>query len=680
MNKKIILIGLLLLLCFITIYPLSWLTKFYWIEIGELKTLDFRFFLRGSRPVPPELAVVEIDENSLADIYQLNRDAWPWDRSNWATFFNLLGEAGAKSVVMDVSFSTEEPGDRDGDLKMAEAMQKSPIVTVAAYAVSRKEFNSSVPSYRKEIENNTIYWDYCYGTSEATIFPKGSFPGFYKLIPPVPELSEKAGGIGVIEVGSPEVDGVFRTLSLISEEVYWNDQQAGPLLLIPPISITGMARYDGVAGSYLYNHRRHQIEFGKRRIPVDARGYLTLNFYGKKPFIKYPDQGFNCYSYIDVINRKFDLKKAFQGKIVTVGFGATAKGLYDLRPNPFEQAAPGLHLHATVIGNILEGRYMQRLSIWWNWILLVVCGLLFLFSLTLSSYRWQLSISVTVFLGFNIMAYLLFINGIWIELFYPDIMMVVLFSCLIVFRVYHENKERKRVQNYFSRYMAPEVVREILHRPELQKLGGARRIITVFFADLKGFTSISEALEPEQVVELLNQYLTLATEVILKHHGTLDKFIGDAVVAIFGAPLPQADAAAQAAAAALDLQVELGKLKEEWTKQGRTHILEAGVGIATGPALVGNIGSPNYMNYTVIGDTVNVAARLQAANRYLETKVLVTAETALGLDDSFVLRKLPPQQLKGKEEQVEIFEVCGRTKSEEDVHGTVKVDLGAFTR
>jgi adenylate cyclase len=677
MNRKIIFIGLALLLCFLVIHPLSWWTKFYWIEVGELKTLDARYSIRGARPVPPELAVVTVDENSLAELYRLRRDAWPWDRSNWAKFIELLGDAGAKSIMMDFSFSTEESGDYDGDQRMAEAMKKYPIVTIGAYPVSESEYKSYHPAYRDEVQNNNRYWDFCYGTSEAELFPENSFYGYYKVIPPVPVISEHAGGIGLFEVGPPDVDGVFRTLSLVFEERHWYHQQSGPLLLIPPIAITGLATYEQASGNCLYDMKRHQIRIGPKTIPVDSRGFYTLNFYGPSPFR--PEYN-NSFSFIDVINQKIDLKKAFAEKLVAVGFGANAKGLYDLRPNPFNQNAPGVELHATIMGNVLEGRFMQRLNIWQNWFLLLFTGLLFLVCWAIRSYRGQMWSAVLIFAGFNLAGYLLFLNGIWMELFFPDLMMVIIFSSMTALRVYQEYKERQRVQNHFSRYMAPDVVKEILGCPELQRLGGTRKVITVFFADLKGFTSLSEALEPEQVVELLNEYLTVATKVILAHHGTLDKFIGDAVLAIFGAPLPQLDAAAQAVAAALEMQDKLSSLREQWSKEGRTFLLEAGIGIATGPALVGNIGSPDYMNFTVIGDTVNVAARLQAANRYLETKILITTETAQQLDESFVLRKLPPQQLKGKEEMLEIFEACGRKNSEEESHGTAKINLSTLTR
>lgn len=652
--KRNVILGLLILALFQGILPIAVLTRFYWLEIGELKALDFRFWLRGPRPVPSEVVIVSIDEKSLAQVYQNHADAWPWGRQRWAELIVTLGKAGSKSIIFDISFTTEEPGDLAGDQAMVAALKQFPIVVAGSYSISKPDFGHYNRRYRSELLDNTRYWDDSYGLPEPIQLPLNRFPGFFKLVPPLSIFSEYLAGIGLMEVGAPDVDGVFRTLSLIQEEQVWPEQGEGPALLIPPISVKGVAVFDG-ARELIYDFRRSQISFAKRKVAIDSRGYFTPDYYGETPF--------PTYSYIDLAQGKI-APEQFRNKLVVVGFGRSATGLYDLRPTPFDPSASGAELHATVSGNILENRSLNRVPLWLTWNINLGLGLLLITGLLFLKPRWQNGTTLLLVGGFNLGNYLLFVNGIWLDVFYPNLMMAGMMLGTNWLRASDEYRERVRVEGHFQRYLAPEVVKEILSRPELQRLGGTRQTITVLFADLKGFTTMSESNEPERVVELLNEYLSVATEVVIKHHGTLDKYIGDAIVALFGAPLPRPNAAEEAVAAAIEIQTELARLRTASLAIQRDFAPEAGVGIATGPVLIGNIGSARFMNYTAIGDTVNTAARLQAATRALNVDILITAETATALSSSFAIKELSAQRLKGKEELVAVYQVLWNEPSE----------------
>jgi adenylate cyclase len=249
-----------------------------------------------------------------------------------------------------------------------------------------------------------------------------------------------------------------------------------------------------------------------------------------------------------------------------------------------------------------------------------------------------------------------FAGGHWINVTQP-----VLASSLALFggagyQYFFEGREKRRMKRLFGQYVSKDVYEQLVANPELARLGGQRRQMTVLFSDIRGFTTVSESGQPEEIVAILNEYFTRMVEVVFAHKGTLDKFVGDMVMALFGAPLDDPDHAEHAVQAALAMIRELHRLNEKWTAEGRPA-LDIGIGISTGPMIAGNIGSDAIMSYTVVGDLVNLGARLESLNKEYGTRIIISEATREALSGRYNLRSLGEVLVKGKTRPVAIFEV-----------------------
>jgi adenylate cyclase len=237
---------------------------------------------------------------------------------------------------------------------------------------------------------------------------------------------------------------------------------------------------------------------------------------------------------------------------------------------------------------------------------------------------------------------------------------------LTVQRFLAEEKQRVYIKKAFQSFVAPDVVNEILKHPNLLRLGGERRELTILFSDIRGFTSLSEAMEPEVLVDLLHEFLNPMSEIIVTHGGTIDKYIGDAIMALFGAPLINPDHPVMACRTALAMMAKLKVLNEDWESRGRPT-MRIGLGLNSGDAAVGNMGSDRLFNYTAIGDNVNLASRLEGLNKYYGTSILISSSTAQALGGQFVLREVDQVRVKGKAQALTIFELLGEGAPEPDL-------------
>jgi len=408
----------------------------------------------------------------------------------------------------------------------------------------------------------------------------------------------------------------------------------------------------GVAGTRL----------GRRQVPVDSLGRLLITYLG-------PPGRFRYYSAAHVLDGTVP-EKALQDKIVLVG--ATAVGIYDLRVTPFSGIAPGVEIQATVIDNILQGNFLKTPSFPQFQSLLVVLALGLTLGLVLPrlSATWSFLITVLVLGIFLLGNYLLFAYRGWqVELLYPLLQIGGVYTGVTIQRFFREERERVRIKRTFQAYVAPEVVNEILENPDKLGLGGDRRLITVLFSDIRGFTTIAETLEPEMLVELLHSFLNPMSEIIVEYGGTIDKYMGDAIMALFGAPIEKAGHPQAACRAALSMVAKLKSLSAEWQNQARP-ILDIGVGINTGEAVVGNMGSERLFDYTAVGDNVNLASRLEGLNKYYQTSILISKATADSLNGGFLLREVDFVKVKGKKDPLVVCELLAE--------GTPDLDLAKF--
>ncbi|MCD6110007.1 adenylate/guanylate cyclase domain-containing protein, partial [bacterium] len=253
-------------------------------------------------------------------------------------------------------------------------------------------------------------------------------------------------------------------------------------------------------------------------------------------------------------------------------------------------------------------------------------------------------------------AHIAYSNGIILNMIYPPITLLLIYISSILYKYFAEIKQRQYVQNAFGKYLSPNVMKEILKNPHLLHRRGVKKEITIFFSDIVGFTSISELLDPQTLIELINEYLGTMTNIIMKYEGTLDKYVGDAIVAYFGAPINQVDHAKRACHVALEMRAILPQLHKKWKKEGKP-LLDFRIGINTGIAIVGNVGSEKRFEYTIMGDEVNLGSRLEGANKEYNTKIMVSEDTYLLVKNYFEFRHLDYLRVKGKREAVRVYEL-----------------------
>jgi adenylate cyclase len=395
-----------------------------------------------------------------------------------------------------------------------------------------------------------------------------------------------------------------------------------------------------------------RVDLGTLQVPVDPWGMVKIDFHG-------PSGTYPTYSIADVVQHRLP-ESTFKDKIVFIG--PTATGIADTRPTPFESSAfPGVEVHANFVDNLLKGAFIQR-GIRENLIDVLV---LFLFSfpagLLIIIFRPGKSAILLLVIGgaFVVYAYQQFsAQRVWLVVFLPVATLLATYSAVVIYSYFFEEREKKLVRGAFQQYMAPAVISQVLDRPELLRLGGEEKPLTAMFADIRGFTSLSEGLTPGQLVELLNEYLAEMTEVIFDHQGTLDKYIGDAIMAFWGAPLDTPNHAERACHAALGMSVALTKLQERWAAEGRPRI-NIGIGVNTGEMLVGNMGSAKRFNYTIMGDNVNLASRLEGVTKTFGTQTIISESTCERVRDTMLVRELDMIRVKGKKKPVTIYELLG---------------------
>lgn len=392
--------------------------------------------------------------------------------------------------------------------------------------------------------------------------------------------------------------------------------------------------------------------------PLPDAGNSVLIAYTSLPY------SYRMISFADILAGKFD-PTDISGKIVLVG--ATARALQDLHATPTSRdPMPGVEVIANMVTQLHEGKTLAEqgtMSLLFVLLLIACAGSLLLFMLPLRS----VAVVVTlVALIFPFTAAALYSQGFILNIVYPEMTWILTTIGVLWYRNVTEFQEKKRIKQAFSHYVSPVVVGELIKHPETLGLFGKRQQISVLFSDIVGFTTLSEKLAPEDTVALLNDYLTSMTEVIFEYHGTLDKYQGDAIMALFGAPLPDPHFAVNACASALNMRKALVSLHEKWNaladlpfKEELTG-LDFRVGIATGPAVIGNVGSEKRFDYTAIGDVVNLGSRLESINRKYGTRIIVDKNTFVTITENhnpFVFRKLDEVRVKGKTQVTEIFEV-----------------------
>ncbi len=603
--------------------------KFHPLAALEDNLLDYRFKLRGKLTPPQEVAIAVIDEKSIE---RLGR--WPWSRDKLAKLVDVLNKAGAAVIVFDIILSESEANDPLLGRAINEAGN---VILPVAFDFEKKAAPLS-PDYLTASSFHLV------GNSE--MFEKFAPLTAERVLVPVSTLADKAMVLGHINM-IPDDDGTLRwEILVIGYDGF----------LYPAATLQAAAAFLGVPGEKVTLEATRGVKLGKRFLPTDRWGRMIVNYYG-------PSYTFPHLSIVDILDGKVN-QKDLEGRVILVG--ATAIGIYDLRVTPLAAAMPGVEKHASVIASILENRFLKAAPPSVDLAVALGAGLIFSLIIVFLKVRQAALFTACYLLLILGGGYLLFRHwGLWVNLAVPALNGLSVFIATNVYSFIVEERNARRVKAMFSSYVTERVVNELIRNPSLAKLGGERREITVLFSDVRGFTSFSEKHPPEEVVAILNEYLGKMTEIVFRWEGTLDKFIGDAIMAFWGAPLPQDDHGIRGVKCALEMVDTLKKLQEEWRAQGKP-VLDCGIGLNCGWVLVGNIGAEGKkMDYTIIGDEVNLGARLESLTRKYDAHILLSENLVTKIVPQVnscefghvVITGLERVAVKGKEKPVTIYEI-----------------------
>jgi adenylate cyclase len=681
-------ISVLVCLISLTIYAYLYIFQYYnpYLEFFaniELKTLDVRFHLRGQRQPDPAVVIVAIDQKSLDTLGR-----WPFPRSTFARAVDSLHEAQARVIAFDINFTQPDQNtavqtlrevrgqydelrkrgvpiakyaarlkvmeaSADNDKQFADSIQLSQNVVLAWFALPEGEASGQDPKRVSDFENYLDFQSY-----PQIIHPEfaGKFQGpeANSLSPVLADFAVYAKNFGYINVFS-DSDGTVRSEPVV---MFYKGSYYPSLDVAAALAYTDLS-LDQVRVVFNPNGLE-KVDLGPVAIPTDPRGFVQIDFLG-------PVNTFPTYSLSDVVLHKLP-PQTFKDKLVLIG--PTAMGMGDMPVTPFQpMGASGVEVHANFIDNILSNHFIRRgkrenhIDIAFLLLFTLGAGVL------ISAFRpVPATLTVLVILaGFLSLTYYLFAaHRIWIAAFLPTAALTVNYAGIISYRFFFEEREKRKVRGAFTQYVSPALISQIMQRPELLRLGGEEKELTALFSDIRGFTALSEGLSPTSLVEILNEYFSEMTDVIFKHWGTLDKYIGDAIMAFWGAPYPQTDHAVRACRAALEMQQTLIKLQRRWDAQGRPGI-DIGVGINTGVMVVGNMGSKKRFNFTIMGDNVNLASRLEGTNKTFGTRLIISESTYEAVRNEMLGRELDLIRVKGKLKPVKIFELVG-TVAESDQH------------
>ncbi len=601
------------------------------------KITDLFFNIRGPIPTQNSVVIVAIDEKSVNKIGR-----WPWPRSIMAKLVENLAQDQPKGLGFDITFS-EPTGE---DVPLANALKKLPNAYLGYFFYTTPEEMQSAGIGEKEIGENdkSIFGARLAESSKQSDISGRKVFGVQTNVPPIAQSLE-TGHQGFFNV-FPDTDGVIRKSLLLltyKKNLYpsLGLQMAGVAKDFSPIPLLDPK-------GALYG-----IALGAIKIPVNPSGEIYLNYRGA-------GKTFPHLSAVDVLENKVN-PDSLKDKIVLIG--ATAIGIYDMRVTPMDPNFPGVEITANAIDNILNGDFLiqDETTKIISLALLIFTGLF----LGIILPRFKALNSAFIFILFLCLlsfgCYIAFLRyHLILDNLDPFLNTVLVFGGITIHRYFTEEREKRKIKKTFQHYLSPAVIKHLLEHPEQLHLGGDRKELTVLFSDIRGFTSASEKMPPEKLVQLLNDYFTVMTEVIFQYEGTLDKYMGDAIMAVFGAPLEQKDHPLRAALTALEMADKLKLHKKEWCQKYGIDDLQIGIGLHTGTMVVGNMGSEKRFNYTVVGDNVNLASRLEGLNKDYGTQIIISEEHYEKVKDFVKAKKLGEVKVKGKEKPTTIYELLSK--------------------
>lgn len=663
----------------------------YVISPTALIRLDYffqniHFQIRGPIEPTSNIVIGKIDEKSIDTLGR-----WPWPRSTFAKITESLSSLDASVIAFDIIFSSPEKNPLEDHLiKLDKIIPENIPENSSAKNYLKNILNQSNPDeiFSKTLSDGSpAVLGYFFHFSPDGLdhlseekrhqyfedIKKSQFRGFlksrsdldishlpfpkaYAIESNLASFSDAASGSGYLTF-NVDLDGMIRRLPLM---VRYNDSSSNKDFYFPPLSLRILETY--LEGTLLFRVGEAGMEEvimdsdDSVILPTNSKGELEINHLG-------PRGTFSSFSVADLLQpeKQSELKEKIKGNIVLLG--ATATALEDLRSTPFDPVLPGVEIHATVLDNFFNKSFLSQASPLYDLLLIILTGILC--TLIYSRIKpvtglifWILSSGLLFFLS-----HWTFVEkGFWLTDIYPFFTNTAIATLLMVDHFLREEEQTKFIKEVFGQYLSPRVVKDLLTDPSRLKLGGEQRVLTAFFTDLANFTTFSEKLSAEELVSLLNSYFTEMTDILIKNDGTLDRYDGDAIKAFFGAPLYFEDHAKRACWTCIEMQERLSELRKEYKEQGKPELVMR-VGINTGQMVVGNMGSSTRMNYGMNGDSVNLAARLEGANKQYGTCTLISEFTYQEAKDFIEVRELDTLRVVGRSTPIKIYELLGKKGS-----------------
>jgi len=605
----------------------------------EHDLLDYRFKMRGSLDISESpIIILAIDDQSD----ESTPARWPWPREYFAHVIENLIEAGVKAIGIDVIFEQADfnPGGTQSDQKFADVLAQHDNIVLAGKLVvppGRADIVTLVPPYALFTETGVSWGLVSFDLDED---------GFYRRY-----LVGQTYNDRIYDSFAVELLKIYKNLGPETVVENYDDHfQVGPYSIPKINSYSSIINYVGPSGSF----PRYSFDSVLDDVDFD----LILDY----DLDSFDDPGDEELGLPPGLLASGKLKD----KIVLIG--STVVEHHDDFPTPFLQTRDeeghlvqsltyGVEIHANMLQMILSENYLYSFPYFWEIMLLVLLSaLIFIITRYLPTFV-GVFVTILLLILYFISAFILF--GQWntiIQIGTPILVIFLTFGGHTIYRYVLSQHEKKMITGAFSHYVPAKVVDQILSDPDKLSLGGDERVVTVMFTDVAGFTTISEKLSPSELVKLLNEYLTEMTEIVLAHDGIIDKYEGDAIMAEYGVPVPYDNHAFMACKSAVEMQKKLRKLREKWKNEGRPE-LRARIGINTGEVIVGNMGSRDVFDYTVMGDSVNLGSRLEGANKFYGTDIMISEFTYNFVKDEFYTRELDLIKVKGKDKPIKVFQL-----------------------
>ena len=613
------------------------LDSFKLLDQWEYSTWSWRVReLAKPSPSTDKIKLILLDQSSLDWGAKENGLSWPWPREVYAPILAFCKRGGAKVVAFDVLYTEPSIYGMEDDEYFAQSIAENPVV-LPLFLGKQTQQNLQWP---QSISRNTITIKGLSNWQEQQVMEE-THAAF-----PVPNLANAAKILGRVDE-KPDDDGIFRRVSLIrsfDNEAIPSLGLAAYLLGMPDTSVS-------IDEQYFY--------LADKAFEISASGQAILKFRG-------PSRTHGAFSAAAIIQSELSLEAGepsvidpneFKDKYVFLGF--SAPGLRDLKPTPINNDYPGVEIHATLLDNLLQHDTIKLTPSWFSIVVIFILASLSNLILSLRKKASQIIFYYALFIGVTVgLACVAYLQGYWWPMAQSILAVAIVLIGSVILNYAIEGRQKRFIKSAFKQYLSADVIEQLLNNPDFLTLGGEKRELSIFFSDIEGFTTLSEKLDAVELVNFLNDYLSDLTDIIMEEGGTLDKYEGDAIIAFWNAPIAQPDHAIRICRTALRCQQKLAERRDEYFQRTGVLIYNR-IGIHTGDVVVGNIGSKNRFDYTIIGDAANLASRLEGANKPFGTYLMVSEATWTQTQGAFIGREIAVLRVVGRKNPVTVYELLG---------------------